>query len=110
MSTFDLAPSWSTGAAKADNNPTVRVHDFPAAALPILAAELRTFGAEILFESERHGTLVHCSGKLSWQHDNNILRVEVIEHERHFPVMMLIGGIRQTCQEAAERWRKQNAG
>jgi hypothetical protein len=94
------------------SRPTVHVHNFPAAALPVLAEELRTFGAEILFESDgRHGELNHFSGRLQWEHlTGDVLMVAVIEQSGHFPVAMLIGGIRQTCQEAAERWRKQNAG
>ena len=110
MSTFDLAPSWNAGADKPDDTPTVRVENFPAAALPLLAAELRTFGSEVLFDGETHGRLIHFSGKLDWELHGEVLRVTVVEHQRHFPVAMLIGGIRQTCQEAAERFRRQNAG
>jgi hypothetical protein len=94
---------------------TVCVNDFPLGAKPLLVSELRAFGAEITIEDDPrgfHGLLSHVSGRLSFEYDRVAERlfVTVTEAYGHFPVLLLIGGIRQTCQEAAERWRKQHAG
>jgi len=79
----------------------------PPAVLPILARQLRRFGARVEFESERAGVVKHLSGKLRFEHNGSArLHVAVIEECGHFPKSMLIGGIRQTVQEAVELARK----
>jgi hypothetical protein len=88
----------------------VNVADFPLDALPLLVADLSSFGAEIEFEVDRcSGVCITEAGRMKFRHDREGLTVEVIEDRGHFPRSMVIGGIRQTIQEAAERFRRSHA-
>jgi hypothetical protein len=82
----------------------VHVEQFPAAALTMLADELRGYGADVQFHTPSKGQVLHESGKLTFEHCAGRLSVTVIARPAFFPIRMLIGGIRQTCMEAAERF------
>jgi hypothetical protein len=86
------------------DRPTVHVHGFPAGALRTLADELAGFGAQVIFSDDTHGELLHQDGRLIFEHAGDILFVTVIQKPTYFPLRMLVGGIRQTAQEAAERF------
>jgi hypothetical protein len=92
------------------DRPSVFIHDFPVGALPVLATELRTYGATVTFHTEHSGEVQNADGRMTFEHSGTMLIVRVVEKPAYFITALMIGGIRQTCQEAAERWRKQNAG
>lgn len=89
----------------------VQVDDFPVDALPVLVADLAGFGAEIIFSSDRlSGVCSTIAGNMNFKHDGKVsLRVEVVEDLGHFSRLMILGGIRQQIQEAAERFRRSHA-
>jgi hypothetical protein len=93
----------------------VLVSDFPRGALILLAAELRSYGSAVIFTNDGRGFVQSPDGgHLRFccleNEGDTALQVFVMEKPAYFPLALVVGGIRQTCQEAAERWRKQNAG
>jgi hypothetical protein len=82
----------------------------PRDVLPLLKEQLEAFGSTVSFETPTSGVLSSVAGKLHFEHrDDETLVVEVIENEGHFPEFLIIGGIRQTVQEAVEIHRQRIA-
>lgn len=74
----------------------------PRAALPKLAEQLRSFGAEVRFHDETHGEVEHLSGVIEFEHRDEVLYLRVTKHAGHFPRLLLIGGMRQLVYETVE--------
>ena len=94
---------------------TVLVSDFPRGALVPLATELRSYGSDVVFTNDGRGFVRSPDGghlRFSYLENEGetALQIFVMAKPAYFPMALVVGGIRQTCQEAAERWRKQNAG
>lgn len=84
--------------------------DVPAASLPTVAAELRKFGANVVFETACTGFVESISGRVRFEHDGSSnLSVFLLLDRLHFPRRLLIGGIRQTVNEAVEVYARNNA-
>jgi hypothetical protein len=82
---------------------TVRVHLVPIKVLHILATELRKYGGVVTFDTPLSGTVSHISGQACFEHDGlGVLTVVVNVDAGHFPHTLLIGGITQLIEEAAE--------
>lgn len=67
-----------------------------------MAKQLRTFGAKVTFDDESKGTIESISGKIRFNHDGKIFHLRIEKNEGHFPISMLIGGIKQFIEEAVE--------
>jgi len=78
-------------------------------AVPILAEQLRAFGARVEFDDSWSGIVVSESGTLFFSHGYGMLVVIVQEDFGHFPKALLIGGIKQTIEEANEIVRRAHA-
>jgi hypothetical protein len=74
----------------------------PANVLPILATYLKGFGCGVRFDSPSSGTVTHDAGRIRFWHRDGILTIAIERNEGHFPHALLIGGIRQLIEEAAE--------
>jgi len=92
------------------DRPTVHVHGFPAGALRTLADELAGYGAKVIFDDDTDGEVIHQDGRLTFEHTSDILSVTVVQKPAYFPLRLLVGGIRQTAQEAAERFQSALSG
>lgn len=83
--------------------------DVPVAALPTIAAEVRKYGARVVFESgsssRAAGYVESVSGKVRFQHDGRVLLVFLEIDRDHFPRLMLKGGTRQIVMESVELWK-----
>jgi len=75
-------------------------------ALTVIAEQLQAHGARVIFESETHGRVESEAGVLTFGHSGCHLTVVVIEDRGHFPAALLIGGIKQTVEEANEIVRR----
>ena len=77
-------------------------HDCLPEALPILAEQLRAFGARVSFSNGWSGVVASEAGELFFKYRGGSLTVTVTKDLWHFPRLMLIGGMRQTIEEANE--------
>lgn len=68
----------------------------------MLAEQLRGFGVEVWFDAPHAGELICLSGKMLFYHDGEKLTLEIVQNEGHFTRAILIGGMRQLIEEAAE--------
>jgi hypothetical protein len=84
----------------------VHCDNFPVAAIPALAEELRGYGAQVDFLDDRSGFCSHSAGLMQFEHTGGVLIVRVLKSRGHFPRLLIIGGIRQTVQEAGERFQQ----
>jgi hypothetical protein len=75
----------------------------PAAALPLVADQLRGFGATVDMEC---GTADHPMGFVRFSHDGEHLSVQFESNGGIVTTNMLIGGLRQLVEEAAESLSK----
>jgi hypothetical protein len=78
-------------------------------ALPILAQQLRAFGARVSFEDQWAGLVMAESGTLFFRYEDHRLHVAIVEDHGHFPKALIIGGIKQTVEEANEIIRRAHA-
>lgn len=99
---------WLDGV-RANDTVTVTCNCMPEA-LPIVAKELRAFGATVSFENGWAGIVTSEAGTLTFIYSDGLLRVTVKKDLGHFPRMLLIGGIKQTVSEANEVARRAHAG
>jgi hypothetical protein len=74
----------------------------PESALPEMAVQLRTFGAQVTFDNACQGRVDSPSGSFEFLHDQGTLHIRVLENKGHFPARLLIGGMRQFVEEAVE--------
>jgi hypothetical protein len=81
---------------------TLEFPNVPAQVLPVLKGQLEAFGAKVHFETPSSGHVDSIAGRLRFSHHGEILTVEVVQEHGHFPGAMLIGGMRQTVEEACE--------
>lgn len=81
-----------------------------AEALPLIAQQLRAFGAKVTFERQWAGLVMSEAGTLFFRYDDHILTVSVVEDRGHFSRSLLIGGIKQTVEEANEMVRRSQTG
>jgi len=59
------------------------------------------------FLNDREGSIESISGKIEFRHNGeDILFMNIVRHEGHFPINMLIGGIKQFIEEAIEDFEK----
>lgn len=93
---------------RANEAVTVTCNCLPEA-LPIVAKELRAFGARVSFENSWAGVVASEAGTLAFQYLDGLLFVTIKEDLGHFPRMLLIGGIKQTVSEANEIARRAHA-
>jgi hypothetical protein len=83
-----------------------KLSNVPYAALHVVAAELRKFGAEVVFDRERgrRGYVQHPLGKVEFLHDgDNALSLFVPVELGAIPRRLLSGGIRRMVEEAMRR-------
>lgn len=93
---------WLTSdGVRANEAVTVTCNCLPEA-LPIVAKELRAFGARVSFENGWAGVVASEAGTLAFRYSDGLLFVTIKEDLGHFPRMLLIGGIKQTVSEANE--------
>jgi hypothetical protein len=88
---------------------TVRCERVPVEVLSILEKELKMFGANVLFDSNRSGVVMSAAGTMSFFHDDHALTITIVEDLGHFPRAMVIGGIKQTVYEAVELYNLRRA-
>jgi hypothetical protein len=82
---------------------TLRVENVPPETVGVLAAELRKYGCDVGFRSLFSGQVTHAAGTVEFEHDGiHTLTCEVVTDGGHFPGLLLIGGMRQLIEEAAE--------
>lgn len=74
----------------------------PLEVLPILKRQLEQFGAKVHFETETSGHVDSIAGRLAFEHANRVLTIRVVNDQGHFAPALLLGGIKQTVQEACE--------
>lgn len=85
-------------------NITVIQTGIPIAAIELMAEEMRSFGALILFDNPLKGSIIHLSGEGTFEHDGKDTFTVVITKDcNHFGPRLLIGGIKQLIEEAVER-------
>jgi hypothetical protein len=77
-------------------------------ALPIIARELRSFGARVTFERQWAGLVMSEAGTLFFRYNEGTLTIAVVEDRGHFARNLMIGGIKQTVEEANEEARRIN--
>ena len=78
--------------------------------LEILASQLRGFGAEVVFDGPLSGRIQSVSGEMVFLHDGDEgLTVSLTRDAGHFPLNLLVGGIRQMIEEAVELLRHNEA-
>ena len=75
-------------------------------ALSIVAKELRAFGARVTLEQQWAGFVMSEAGTLFFRYDNGFLTVTVVEDKGHFSRSLMIGGVKQTIEEANEIVRR----
>ena len=80
----------------------VKVSGVPVAALPILYRQLESFGSKIVLEDNGRGICEHFSGTMHFDLVGDVLTVRVVKDAGHFPKFLILGGIKQTIQEAVE--------
>ncbi len=78
-------------------------------ALPIIAEQLRAFGARVTFDRQWAGLVMSESGTLFFRYNNHVLTVSVVEDLGHFTRALMIGGVKQTVEEANEIVRRARA-
>ena len=73
-------------------------------AIPILVEQLESYGARFTYagNSAEGSVCEHDSGVFRFRHEQNRLTVQLLMDFGHFPQSLLIGGIRQTVEEAVE--------
>lgn len=98
----------SSDGVRANEALTVTCNCLPEA-LPIVAKELRAFGARVTFEDGWAGVVASEAGTLTFKYSDGRLFVTVKEDFGHFPRLLLIGGIKQTVSEANEIARRAHA-
>lgn len=78
--------------------------DVPPAAIPVLIEQLEGYGARFTMAEHRVEWSVceHDSGVFRFRHEENRLTVQLLMDFGHFPQSLLIGGIKQTVEEAVE--------
>jgi hypothetical protein len=79
----------------------VSVDCTPAVLQPITKL-LEEFGCRVEFETPLRGKVIHLSGVLRFSHNGRRMHVTVERDYGHFPRLLLLGGIRQLIEEAAE--------
>ena len=77
-------------------------------ALPILAQQLRAFGARVEFQNGWSGIVASEAGEMFFRYADETLTVTVTKDQGHFARLLLIGGIKQTIEEANETIRRTN--
>lgn len=80
-------------------------HRIRREALPVLVQDLEQFGARVEFRTENWGIVHSIAGQLEFEHSEETLTVRVMDDKGHFSPLLLLGGIRQMVEEAAEKWR-----
>lgn len=95
---------------RANGHMTIECKNVPEEALPLIADQLRAFGARVKFSDGWNGIVVSESGKMFFAYDRGTLKVTVIEDAGHFPKALLIGGVKQTVEEACEIIRRRSPG
>lgn len=99
--------NWIDGeGVRANEQMTIECKNVPAAALPLIAEQLRAFGARVDFRDGWSGIVASQSGKMLFTYWPDTLKVTIIEDAGHFPQALLIGGIKQTVEEACEIVRR----
>ena len=92
---------------------TVTVENVPPETIGPLTIELRRYGARVHFKDQNRlsGHIVHHSGKVDFEHNGiDRLTCKVAVDAGHFPGMLLIGGMKQMIEEAAEETRRALTG
>ena len=74
----------------------------PAAAIRKIAEQCREFGVSIVFDTDLKGRGTSHAGRFEFEHREEMLHVTILEDLGHFSQRMLIGGLRQLAEEAAE--------
>jgi hypothetical protein len=93
---------------RANGHMKIECKNVPEEALPVIADQLRAFGARVRFSDGWSGVVSSIAGKLLFGYESGTLTVTVIEDAGHFPQAMLIGGIKQTVEEACEIIRRRD--
>lgn len=75
-------------------------------ALSLIAQGLRSFGARVTFDKQWAGLVMSEAGTMFFRYQDHELTVTVVEDRGHFSRGLMIGGIRQTVEEANERIRR----
>lgn len=91
---------------------TVQVRNVPVGTVRVLAKQLHEYGCvvEFDFNSSLAGKVRHDAGVVNFDHDGMDCFTVVIEvNAGHFPGTLLIGGIKQLIEEAAEDVRGREA-
>jgi hypothetical protein len=87
----------------------------PRYVLPRLISILRHHGTQVsCHNNEEHGpthipitgTAIHDSGKFTFLHRDEILTITITHSPGHFPIKLLIGGIKQLVEETIESEQK----
>ena len=92
-------------SVRAPQNLIVRCPCDPEA-LSIVAKDLRAFGARVTFDQQWAGLVLSEAGTLFFRYDNGFLTVTVVEDKGHFSRSLMIGGVKQTIEEANEIVRR----
>jgi len=82
---------------------TVICKNVPPAALPMIAEQLRQFGAVVTFDTSSAGRVSSESGRMAFRHDGESLHVDLVEDKGHFPLALWMGGVKQMVEETVER-------
>lgn len=107
LALFSTLDRWlEPEGVRANGHMKIECKNVPEEALPLIADQLRAFGARVNFSDQWCGMVVSLAGKLFFNYKDGTLEVSVIEDEGHFPKALLIGGIKQTVEEACEIVRR----
>ena len=74
-----------------------------------MAKDLRAFGARVTFDQQWAGLVLSEAGTLFFRYDDGFLTVTVVEDKGHFSRSLMIGGVKQTIEEANEIVRRAHA-
>ena len=89
---------------------SITCNDVPATALPVLQAQLEAFGARVTIAEPQagtvSGTIEHMAGRMEFKHADSVLLIVLTADAGHFARSLLIGGVKQMVQEAAETVRR----
>jgi hypothetical protein len=91
---------------RANEQMKIECRNVPEEAMPLIAEQLRAFGARVTFSGGWSGVVASIAGKMQFAYDRGTLTVTVLENAGHFPQALLIGGIKQTVEEACEIVRR----
>lgn len=81
----------------------ITAHGIHPHVIPVLVEQLESFGATI---HENEGLVITPAGEMRFDYNltASTLTIRVTKDHGHFPLSMLIGGIKQIVEEAAERF------